>query len=165
MASAGYTGGAWVSGSGPFHSDAYFARGKVLEALPADFPVPPAAKVHDAGAGTRLPYRVEWETANHTSDVAGLMRQKLGDGTWRIVDASDNGQNVHLRSARDASGGGLPFIAEVDITGSGQGSRVRLEFSPLPSSIVPGYDRWLESVGLVVHNVDPSVPLPSIGKH
>ncbi len=61
--SAGYGGGAWVSGSGPFSHDAYFARGKVLEALPSDFPVPPASKVQGAGAGTHLPYRVEWETS------------------------------------------------------------------------------------------------------
>jgi hypothetical protein len=34
---------------------------------------------------------------------------------------------------------------------------VLLEFSPLPASSVPGYDEWLESIGLVVHDVDRSL--------
>jgi hypothetical protein len=162
--SAGYAGGAYVSGSGPFRADPYFARRAVLRALPSDFPVPPAAKVDDAGSGTHLPYRVEWETPDQSSDVAGLMRRKLGGGTWQIVESSDDGQVVRLRSARNASSGGLPFIAEIDITRSGSGSKVKLEFSPLPSSLVPGYDRWLQSVGLVVHNVDRDTPVPQLGK-
>ena len=157
---AGYAGGAYVTGSGPFQHDAYFNRGNVLNALPSDFPVPPASKVEDAGAGSHLPYRVEWKTPGRTSDVAGLMRQQLADGTWRIVESNDTDGVVRLRSARDGAGGRVPFVAEVDITPSGGTSNVRLEFSPLPASLVPGYERWLESVGLIVHNVAPGTDVP-----
>ncbi len=156
----GYAGGAYVTGSGPFRHDAYFNRGNVLNALPSDFPVPPASKVEDAGAGSHLPYRVEWRTPGRTSDVAGLLRQQLADGTWRIVESNDTDGAVRLRSARDGAGGRVPFVAEVDITPAGGASNVRLEFSPLPASLVPGYDRWLESVGLIVHNVAPGTDVP-----
>ena len=90
------------------------------------------------------------------------MRQRLGDGSWRIVDSSGDGASVRLRSTRAASDGAPPVIAEVAISESGAGSEVSLEFSPLPASLVPGYQRWLESIGLVVHNVDPGVPEPDL---
>jgi hypothetical protein len=151
-------GRAYVSGNGPFHTDPYFGRGQVLRALPADFPVPPQAHIDGAGSGSHLPYRVEWQSDARTSDVAGLMRTQLDDGTWRIVDSSDADGTVHLRSARAGSGASPPVIAEIAVSAAGSDSRVRLEFSPLPASTVPGYDAWLESIGLVVHNVDPSSP-------
>jgi hypothetical protein len=49
----------------------------------------------------------------------------------------------------------------VEISPSGRGSRVRLEFSPVPASSVPNYDKWLESIGVVVHNVSPDAPPPA----
>jgi hypothetical protein len=55
-----------------------------------------------------------------------------------------------------------PVIAEVSVSSAGAGSEVSLEFSPLPSSIVPNYDRWLESIGIIVHNVDPGAPAPAV---
>jgi hypothetical protein len=151
----GYFGSAYVSGNGPFRSDPYFGRGQVLRALPADFPAPRQARIEGAGAGSHLPYRVEWQSSGRTSDVAGLMRQQLSDGTWRIVDSSYADGATKLRSTRAAAGGLPPIVAEIVVTAAGAGSRVLLEFSPLPASIVPGYDAWLKSVGLVVHNVDP----------
>jgi hypothetical protein len=162
--SSGYAGGAFVSGSGPFRNDPYFARRDVLSALPGDFPVPPAASVDRAGPGTHLPYRVEWRSPDAKSAVAGLMRARLADGTWRIVDTSDDGTSAQLRSTRSASSGGLPFIAEVAISAAGGGSRVSVEFSPLPASTVPGYQRWLESRGIIVHNVDPGLPTPDLAR-
>jgi hypothetical protein len=147
---------AYVSGSGPFASDRYFGRAQVLRALPADFPPPPDAQLRGAGAGERLPYRIEWTTDARTSEVAGVMREQLDDGSWSIVAPADDGDpaTVDLRSAR---GGSAPVIAEVNIEPRRDGSRVRLEFSPLPASSVPGYDEWLESIGLVVHDVDRSL--------
>ncbi len=158
----GYGGGAWVSGSAPFERDQLFGRHEVLGALPSDFPIPPAAKVDGAGPGQHLPYRVEWHSPDTQSEVAGLMRQRLGDGSWRIVDSSDDGASVRMRSTRAAADGEPPVIAEVSVSGSGGGSDVSLEFSPLPASLVPGYERWLESIGLVVHNVEPGVPEPDL---
>ncbi len=160
----GYGGGAWVSGGAPFERDELFGRHEVLGALPADFPVPPSAKVDGAGPGQHLPYRVEWHTPDARSEVAGLMRQRLGDGSWRIVDASDDGASARMRSTRAASDGVPPVVAEVSVSSSGAGSEVSLEFSPLPASLVPGYERWLESIGLVVHNVDPGVPAVDLAR-
>jgi hypothetical protein len=152
----GYTASAYVSGSGPFHSDRYFGRTQVLRALPEDFPAPPAAELRDAGAGTRLPYRIEWTSAARINEVAGIMRARLDDGSWTIVPPPDDGDalTIDLRSAR---AGDAPVIAEVSIAPRADGSRVRLEFTPLPASSVPGYEQWLQSVGLVVHDVDPEL--------
>ncbi len=154
----GYVSSAYVSGNGPFHTDAYFGRTQVLRALPADFPAPPQSRVEAAGAGSHLPYRIEWQSPAHSSDVAGLMREQLNDGTWRVVDSSDADGAFKLRSTRAAAGGVPPIFAEIAVTAAGAGSKVRLEFSPLPSSSVPGYGNWLRSIGLVVHNVDPNSP-------
>jgi len=154
----GYAGSAWVSGNGPFRADPYFSRSQVLRALPADFPAPPRSSIEGAGAGAHLPYRVEWDSGAQTSEVAGLMRAQLADGSWRIVDSSAIDGTIKLRSTRAASSGVPPIIAEVAVTAAGAGSRVRLEFSPLPATSVRGYDAWLKSIGLVVHNVDPNSP-------
>lgn len=160
---AGAFTAAYVTGAGPFRTDAYFGRGRILAALPSDFPAPPQSNIEDTGAGTRYPYRVEWETAAPSSEVAGLMRERLDDGTWRVVDgsasagAAASADGETFRSTRSADGGS-PVIAEINVEPSGQGSRVRVEFSPLPASTVPGYQRWLRDIGLVVHDIDPLSP-------
>jgi hypothetical protein len=158
----GYGASAYVSGSGPFHHDADFGRAAVLRALPSDFPAPDRSRVQSAGAGSHLPYRVEWDVDGATSEVAGILRQRLADGTWKIVDSQTDGGDVRLRAARPAAGAAPPVVSEIDIAPSGRGSRVRLEFSPLPSSLVPGYQRWLERAGLIVHNVDPGTEIPPV---
>jgi hypothetical protein len=152
----GYVAAAYASGSGPFHNDRYFGREQVLRALPADFPAPAEAQLREAGAGSRLPYRIEWTTDARTSDVAGIMRTQLDNGLWKVVEPPDDGDpaTIDLRSARS---GEAPVIAEVNIEPRGSGSRVQLEFSPLPASSVPGYEEWLERIGLVVHDVDPTL--------
>lgn len=147
---------AFVSGTGPFRRDADFSRGRILAALPADFPVPPQSDVEDAGPGTHYPYRIEWQTPARTSDVLGLMRVQLDDGTWQVVNGDDAGAT--LRSTRRTTNESAPIIAEVRVEPDGEGSRVHLEFSPLPSSSVPGYARWLQHIGLVVHSIDPNSP-------
>lgn len=154
----GAVGAAWATGSGPFVRGELFSRQDVMAALPADFPLPDDASLRDAGPGARLPYRIEWRTDARTSDVAGLMRTRLDDGSWTIVQsapADDDPATVELRSAW--SGSGEPVIAELRIAPSGGGTSLQLEFSPLPASLVPRYEDWLESIGLVVHNVDPAV--------
>jgi len=152
---AGFLSAAYITNSGPFRSSALFNEGQVMRALPVDFPVPSDATVEHAGAGSELPYRIDWQTDAPTSDVAGILREKLADGSWRIVESRDTGDGLTLRTSRGASSAGAPIVADVRITALGGGSRVRLEFTPLPSSSVPGYQRWLESIGLIVHNVDP----------
>lgn len=109
LVAAGYLGGAYVSNSVPFRSEGLFSRTMVLNALPVDFPIVPGSRIEGAGAGTRLPYRVEWDTPAAMSEVAGIMRQRLADGTWKIVDSSiGGGDDVLLRSARAAGGAVRP---------------------------------------------------------
>jgi hypothetical protein len=155
---AGYMTSAYVSGSAPFRTDRYFSRSQVLSAVPADFPLPSDARLHSTGSGERLPYRVEWRSEARVSEVAGIMRARLDDGSWTIVAPADDGDpaTIDLRSARGVSGE-APVIAELHVSPAGQGSVLRLEFSPLPASSVPGYERWLEHIGLVVHDVDPAL--------
>jgi hypothetical protein len=158
----GYLGGAYVSNSAPFRTPPFFSQTTVLQALPVDFPIVPGSRMEDAGAGARLPYRVEWDAPAATSEVAGLMREKLADGSWKIIESSiGSGEDVTLRTARSADGNGASVLADVEISPSGRGSRVRLEFSPVPASSVPNYDKWLESIGVVVHNVSPDAPPPA----
>lgn len=158
----GYLGAAYVSNSAPFRTPPFFSQTTVLRALPMDFPIVPGAHMEDAGVGARLPYRVEWDAPGATSEVAGLMREQLGDGSWKIIDSSlGSGSDVTLRTARLADGNGASVLADVEISPNGQGSHVRLEFSPVPASSVPNYDKWLESIGVVVHNVSPDAPPPA----
>jgi hypothetical protein len=154
----GYAVSAYASGSGPFRSDRFFSRAQVLRALPADFPAPLDATLRDAGRGGHLPYRIEWSVPAPVSEVAGAMRTRLDDGAWTLAPAADDGDpsTIDLRSTRSA-GGDLPLVAELRIAADQRGSVLRLEFSPLPASSVPGYDDWLRSIGLVVHDVDPSL--------
>jgi len=158
---AGAVAAAWVVGAGPFARPALYSRADVLAALPADFPSPPAAGVADAGAGGRLPYRIDWRSDEPVSAVAGLMRERLGDGSWRVVDEEAAGDGVALRTAREPAQGDR-YVGELSIMPDGRGSRLRFEFTPLPVSRVPSYERWLESIGIVVHNIDPSSPVASV---
>jgi len=157
-AAIGAGAAAYVSKSGPFRGDGHFGRTQVVAALPVDFPLPDDARLRSAGAGERLPYRIEWRSDGRVSEVAGIMRARLNDGSWSIVTPGDDGDpaTVDLRSSREGAGE-APLIAEVSVAPAGDGSAVRVEFSPLPASSVPGYEEWLESIGLVVHDVDPVI--------
>lgn len=156
---AGVVAAAWFSGAGPFAVDPYFTETQVVRALPADFPLPAGASMRHAGSGDRLPYRIEWMAPGSVSEVAGLLRRKLDGGAWDVVGA-DSAASSSFRSTR--SGDGPAVLAEVNIEPAGAGSRIRLEFSPLPPALVSGYDRWLEGHGLVVHALEPSSPdIPS----
>jgi hypothetical protein len=152
---AGVIAAAYVTHAGPFATDRYFSRADVLAALPADFPTPPESAIGAAGPGERLPYAIDWQSTAPVSEVAGIMREQLDDGSWQLVDSTvDADGALRLRSTRDAGDGG-PLLAELYIAPDGDESDLRLEFSPLPASSVPGYDEWLRDLGIVVHHVDP----------
>jgi hypothetical protein len=147
-----------VTGAGPFHSDANFSREVVLRALPPDFPAPDAARVRDAGRGERYPYRVEWRSDEPVSRVAGVMRERLDDGSWQIVERHADGAVVLLTAGREQSPDAPPLVAEVRIEPAGGGTVLRVEFSPIPPSSVPGYRDWLGDIGIITHNIDPDSP-------
>ncbi|MEX2226032.1 MAG: glycosyltransferase family 87 protein [Dehalococcoidia bacterium] len=155
-AAIGYLGAAYVSSNAPFEPGPYFSRQAVVDALPADFPLPPGAELRDAGPGTMLPYRIEWSTPLRTSEVAGIMKHRLADGPWSITHTSETDDDtIVLRSARDAAGTDGDVVADVSLLPFDGGTRVRLEFSPLPPTRIAAYDRWLEDQGIIVKNVAP----------
>ncbi|HXK33502.1 MAG TPA: hypothetical protein VNM91_05745, partial [Dehalococcoidia bacterium] len=123
-----------------------------IAALPADFPLPAKSSVEEAGAGTLYPYRIEWKTDARVNEVAGIMRTRLRDGKWRVLESTEDANGLQMKSART---GEPPVVAEVAVEPEGKGSRIRLEFSPVPASSVPGYQQWLESNGIVARHVDP----------
>ena len=140
--SSGYLVSAFVSQNGPFRAGP-FGRQAVLRALPSDFPVPPESTVEDAGRGTLLPYRVEWRTTEPTGEVAGLPRRRLDDGNWEIVLAEGDETQLRLRTIRLGIDGVIELFAEVRVTESADGSALHVEFTPLPTSLVPGFEDWL----------------------
>jgi hypothetical protein len=141
--SSGYVVSAFVSQNGPFQPG-HFGRQTVLAALPEDFPVPPEATIEDAGRGTVLPYRIEWQSGEPVSEVAGALRTKLADGTWEIVLEEGEEDDVLLRTARLDLAGFMDVFAEVRVIDWQGGSAVSLEFTPLPTDRVPGFEDWLE---------------------
>lgn len=149
---AGFYAAAYVSGSGPFEHDPYFNHDAVVAALPADFPLPARSSLEDAGAGTVYPYRIEWKTDARVNEVAGIMRTRLRDGTWRVLESTEDADGLQMKSARN---GEPPVVAAVAVEPEGAGSRITVEFSPVPASSVPGYEQWLEANGIVVRNVEP----------
>lgn len=134
---------AYVAQSGPFQVDA-FGRTSALRSLPDDFPLPERASVDDAGPGTLLPYRVEWEAEQPVSEVAGLMRQRLDDGRWEIALVDEAGGSTRLRALRLGPDGQIDVFAELNVEESPEGSHLTLQYTPLPVSAVPGFQEWLD---------------------
>ncbi|HXF52467.1 MAG TPA: glycosyltransferase family 87 protein [Dehalococcoidia bacterium] len=143
---AGYLLSAFVSHSGPFRPDP-FARDAVLRALPYDFPAPPHASIEDAGKGELLPYRVEWTAPAPAGEVAGVIKRRLNDGNWEIVMDESRPDGARLRVLRYSVTGNLDLIGEVTVQPAGRGSSLKLEFTPLPTNRVKGYDEWRRSRG------------------
>jgi hypothetical protein len=137
----GYVLSAFVSASGPFRPDP-FGREAVLKALPGDFPVPPHASLQDAGKGRLLPYRVEWTADAPAGEVAGVIKRRLNDGNWEVVMAEDQPEGARLRAVRYAPTGVTDLIGEIMVQPADDGARLRLEFIPLPTARVKGYDEW-----------------------
>lgn len=138
---AGYLVSAVVSHSGPFRPDP-FGRDAVLRALPYDFPAPPRASIEDAGKGEFLPYRVEWTAPAPAGEVAGVIKRRLNDGNWEVVMDESKPDGVRLRAYRYSVTGDLDLVGEVTVQPAGRGSSLKLEFTPLPTNRVKGYEEW-----------------------
>ena len=140
--SSGYLLSAFVSQNGPFRAGP-FDRQTVLRALPADFPLPPESTIEHAGRGALLPYRVQWQSTQPTSEVASLLRRKLDVGDWEIVLADGDENGLRLRTVRNGIDGEMEFFGEVTVAESEDGTVTQLEFTPIPTTLVPGFDDWL----------------------
>jgi hypothetical protein len=152
---AGYLGAAYVSQNAPFAPSPLFSRNEIIAALPSDFPLPHDAQLERTGAGDALPYRIEWRTGQPVNEVAAVIQPRLNAGAWSVKRTTESGDAISLHVARDAAGIDGDVVADVTVAPASDGSRITLEFSPLPPSRVQGYDRWLEERGIVVKNVAP----------
>ena len=140
--SSGYVVSAFVSHNGPFKVGP-FDRQRVLEALPADFPLPGGSTIEDAGRGTLMPYRIEWQSAYEYSEVASLYRSELDKGDWEIGLEESAESGLMLRAMRFDISGEMDLFAEIQVAESDGGSTIQLEFILLPVTNVPGFDEWL----------------------
>ena len=152
---AGYLGAAYVSHNAPFAPSPLFSRSEIIAALPADFPAPDDARLERTGAGGTLPYRIEWQSDRPVNDVVADVSIGLAARPWSLKRTTGAGDAVVLQAARDDAGTDGDVIANVMVEPASHGSRIALEFSPLPPMRVEGYDRWLEDRGIVVKNVAP----------
>ena len=140
--SSGYVVSAFVSHNGPFKVGP-FDRQRVLEALPADFPLPGGSTIEEAGRGTLLPYRIEWQSAHGYREVAGLYRSELDKGDWEIGLEESDESELLLRAMRFDTTGEMDLFAEIQVAESDGGSAIQLEFILLPVTNVPGFDEWI----------------------
>ena len=140
--SSGYVVSAFVSHNGPFKVGP-FDRQRVLEALPADFPLPGGSTIEEAGRGTLLPYRIEWQSEHEYGEVAGLYRSELDKGDWEIGLEESAESDLLLRAMRFDSTGEMDLFAEIQVAESDGGSAIQLEFILLPVTNMPGFDEWI----------------------
>lgn len=143
---SGYLLSAYVSNNEPFRQDP-FGQQTVLQALPEDFPLPDVGVVQRAGRGSVLPYRVEWQSGQPVSEVAGAIRRKIEEGPWELVLVEDGDGVLRLQTVRLDLGGYMDMFAELRISGVDGGSVVSLEFTPMPTKNVAGLDDWLDNRG------------------
>jgi hypothetical protein len=155
MVIAGFTCAAAVSHAWIFAHPAGFSRSDVVGALPADFPLPADATIHDAGDGLQLPYRMELTAPGTSSEVAGAMRRRLTSGPWKLTVDTRHDGSTRLQAAR-VEGTSADALADITITGDASATEVTLEFVPLPVSSVPGYGDWQRRHGIVAKAVDPA---------
>ena len=140
---SGYVISAFVSESGPFHPGP-FGRQTVLRALPDDFPTPPNATLDFAGRGSLLPYQVHWKSTEPLAELGGYYTELLAEDGWEIMLIEPEPGILRIRTAHFDVTDNMDAFAELQVTGSEIAiSNVTLEFLLLPTSKVPGYDRWL----------------------
>ncbi len=142
----GFLVSAYVSNNEPFRQDP-FGQQAVLQALPDDFPLPDVGRVGQAGRGSFLPYRVEWQSDRPVSEVAGAIGRKIEEGPWELVLVEDSDGILRLRTVRIDLGGYMDMFAELQILEVDGGSVMSLEFTPMPTKNVAGLDDWLDNRG------------------
>lgn len=126
---AGYLGAALIMDAPPFvESDDPFARKAVLSHIPDDFPLPENSRLERAGPGSELPFSAEWTADEPVSEVAGVYRELLAEDAWELMLEEQNGANYTIRLARYTPYGFMTFWGMLDVSPSGDGSNISLEF-------------------------------------
>ncbi len=142
----GFLVSAYVSNNEPFRQDP-FGQHTVLQALPEDFPLADVGTLEYAGRGSLLPYRVEWQSEQPVSEVAGVVGRKIQDGPWELVLVEDGDDVLRLRTVRLDLGGYMDMFAELQVSGVDGGSVMSIEFTPMPTKNIAGLNDWIGNRG------------------
>ena len=125
----GYLAAALVGNVPPFrqHYDP-FAAPTVLEQLPPDFPIPADAQVEMAGQGAKLPYHVQWTSAEPVPAAAAIYEDLLESDNWELMLREEASPSYRIRLARLGPDGFMTHWAMLDVSPREGGSRVSLDF-------------------------------------
>lgn len=114
-----------------------YSKGEVLKALPDDFPLPPDLELVSAGPGKGLPYRIVWRSPQPPDEINAVYDQAMPSGKWTWAGVERRPD--HMEMLRGDRSGDYDHVAKLDLIADGSGSRLTLEFSPIPIASAPGW--------------------------
>ena len=125
----GYLAAALVGNVPPFreHYDP-FGASAALEQLPPGFPVPADAQVEMAGQGAKLPYHVQWTSAEPVPAAAAIYEDLLKSGDWELMLREEASPSYRIRLSRLGPDGFMTHWAMLDVSPREGGSRISLDF-------------------------------------
>ncbi|MHB8377429.1 MAG: hypothetical protein ACYDEB_10810 [Dehalococcoidia bacterium] len=105
-------------------------RWQPADAIPYDFPLPPQAHVMSSRFGETLVYHADLRTPEPPGAVRAYYAAVLPRAPWRLFGGDAAGDTL---SVIRRNGAGTPdFVVKVRIAPEGPGSRIALDYSPLP---------------------------------
>ena len=109
------------------------AKDRALAAFPHGLPLPPGTRIVGAGAGKNLPFRVDGIDPRPPAAASAYFGQVVPVNGWaRSAEGAKPGTIVLLHTTAQ---GRTDFVAHIEIGPDGGGSRVVIEFSPLPLAL------------------------------
>jgi len=125
----GYLAAALVGNVPPLrHQYDPFSPSAVLKQLPPGFPVPTDAHVESAGRGAKLPYHVQWTSAEPVPAVAAIYEDLLKSGNWELMLREETSPSYRIRLSRLGPDGFMTHWAMLAVSPQGGGSRISLDF-------------------------------------
>jgi len=125
----GYLAAALVGNVPPFreHYDP-FGASAALDQLPPGFPIPADAQVEMAGQGAKLPYHVQWTSAEPVPAAAAIYEDLLKSGDWELMLREETDPSYRIRLSRLGPDGFMTHWAMLDVSPREGGSRISLDF-------------------------------------
>ena len=96
--------------------------------LPPGFPVPADAHVESAGRGAKLPYHVQWTSAEPVPAVSAIYEDLLKSGNWELMLREETSPSYRIRLSRLGPDGFMTHWAMLDVSPQEGGSRISLDF-------------------------------------
>jgi len=125
----GYLAAALVGNVPPLrHHYDPFGPSAVLKQLPPGFPVPADAHVESAGRGAKLPYHVQWTSAEPVPAVSATYEDLLKSGNWELMLREEASPSYRIRLSRLGPDGSMTHWAMLDVSPQEGGSRISLDF-------------------------------------